>query len=317
MQSTPTPGHRRQLARLARAHYLDGLSKVQMAETFGLSRFQVARMLQEAMDAGVVTISVEADAAAADDRDAELATALGLDSVTIVPTPGSGSTDIAQVMGRAALSRVESLARPGMRIGLSWSRTLDAAAAYAPAFPRCTVIQLAGALHLKTSPPPMPGIFERLGQDQAVHLIRLPAPLLVTEAETATDLRALPEITDTLEAADDLDLALVSVGAWGESLSSVWEKCEPQVRDRARLDGAVAEVSGRLIGTGGAGVHTIDDRVIAVSRDQLRAARTTVGVAHGPERADAVRAAAAAGLLDHAILDEPLAAELLADREES
>ncbi|MGO3152633.1 MAG: sugar-binding transcriptional regulator [Galactobacter sp.] len=310
MPSTPTAQHRRQLARLARAHYMDGLSKVQIADAFGLSRFQVARMLQEAMDAGVVTISIEADTFADDDHGAQLAEALGLAAVTIVPAPAG---EVAQAMGRAALARVESLARPGMRIGLSWSRTLDAAAAYAPALPRCTVVQLAGALRLQSASRPTMGIFERLGQDQAVHLIRLPAPLLVTETETATDLCALPEITDTLEAADNLDLALVSVGAWGEGLSSVWAKCEPTVRERAADQGAVAEVSGRLIGEDGVSVNTIDDRVIAVTADQLRAAGTTLGVAHGPDRAAAVRAAADAGLLDHIIIDEPLAAALLAE----
>jgi DNA-binding transcriptional regulator LsrR (DeoR family) len=310
------------LAQLARAHYVDGLSKVQIAQGFGLSRFQVARMLQEAMDSGVVTINIEQDSPEAGDQYSDLAKELGLKSVTIVPLPdpddGGGDSeqdttpgpDLPLHMGRAALAKVDSIARPGMRIGLSWSRTLDAAAAYTPALPRCTVVQLAGALRLNGPSLSMPGIFERLGQDQAVHLIRLFAPLLVTEAETATDLRALPEITGALEAAESLDLALVSVGAWGKSLSSVWEKCDETVRKRAGEDGAVAEVSGRLIGADGSDVNTIDDRVIAVTRDQLRQARTTVGVAHGPERAAAVRAAAASGLLDELIIDEALASAL-------
>src|SRR5699024_901639 len=85
-----------------------------------------------------------------------------------------------------------------------------------------------------TPPPPSPlpsaEIFTRLGQDHAVSMVRLPAPLLVTEAETAADLRALPEISGTLAAADDLDLAVVSVASWAEGLSSVWEKCTPAQR---------------------------------------------------------------------------------------
>jgi DNA-binding transcriptional regulator LsrR (DeoR family) len=73
----------------------------------------------------------------------------------------------------------------------------------------------------------------------------------------------------------------------------------------------VAEVSGRLLALDGTPVDTLDGRVIAVSLDQLREARTTVGVAPGPERADAVLAACAAGILDVAVVDSALADVLL------
>ncbi|WP_240373161.1 sugar-binding transcriptional regulator [Brevibacterium zhoupengii] len=308
MSTAPTARHRRFLAQLAREHYVQGSSKVELGKAHGLSRFQIARLLQEAVDSGVVTISIEADASDEDGMAEQLAAALGLSSAIVVED--DNETDAAQRMGRAALSYVDRRARPGMRIGLAWSRTLDAAAEFAPALPRCTVVQLAGALQLG-SHRPSSGIFARLGQDAAVTMVRLPAPLLVTEAETAADLSALPEISSALAAADDLDLAVISVAAWAEEQSSVWEKCSPEQRAAGVADGAVAEASGRLFDAAGADVDTIDDRVIAVTLDQLRNAATTVGVARGAQRAEAVRAACAAGILDVAIVDEALAREIL------
>src|SRR5699024_7896971 len=121
----------------------------------------------------------------------------------------------------------------------------------------------------------------------------------------------LPEISGTLAAADDLDLAVVSVASWAEGLSSVWEKCTPAQRQSGIDDGAIAEVSGRLFDAAGRDVTTIDDRVIAVSLDQLRRATTTVGVARGAERARAVRAACATKILDIAVIDRALADALL------
>ena len=312
MSTAPTARHRRFLAQLAREHYVQGASKVELGKAHGLSRFQVARLLQEAVDSGVVTISIEADAAEGDGTAERLAAALGLESAVIVAFEHDAEheVDAAQRMGRAALAYVDRRARPGMRIGLAWSRTLDAAAEFAPALPRCTVVQLAGALQLG-SHRPSAGIFARLGQDAAVTMVRLPAPLLVTEADTAADLGALPEISSALSAADDLDLAVISVAAWAEGQSSVWEKCSPQQRAAGLADGAVAEASGRLFDADGIEVDTIDDRVIAVTLDQLRNATTTVGVARGAQRAEAVRAACAAGILDVAIVDETLAQEIL------
>jgi DNA-binding transcriptional regulator LsrR (DeoR family) len=224
MSTAPTARHRRFLAQLARDHYLDGRSKVEIGKANGLSRFQVARLLQEAVDTGVVTITIETDAGEGDSLSERTASALGLSSVVIVDIPDQA--EASQQMGRAALALVGRRARAGMRIGLSWSRTLDAAAAFTPALPRCTIVQLAGALRLE-SHRPSSEIFTRLGQDPAVSMVRLPAPLLVTESGTASDLRALPEISGTLAAADDLDLAVVSVASWAEGLSSVWEKCTP------------------------------------------------------------------------------------------
>lgn len=310
MATVPTAAHRRFLARLARDHYLHGHSKVDVGKAHGLSRFQVARFLQEALDSGVVKISIEADGSDQGGTAERLASALGLAAAIVVDL--AEDVEPSTQMGRAALSFVDHHARPGMRIGLSWSRTLDAAAEFAPALPRCTVVQLAGALQLP-SQRPSADIFARLGQDSAVTMIRLPAPLLVTEANTAADLTALPEISSALRAADDLDLALVSVAAWAEGQSSVWEKCSAEQREAGIADGAVAEVSGRLFAADGTEVDTIDGRVIAVTLDQLRAANMTAGVARGVQRANAVRAACEAGILDAVIVDEELAQSLLGD----
>lgn len=46
------------LAAVARAHYIDDLSRVEIAETFGISRFKVARLLARAREEGIVTIKI-------------------------------------------------------------------------------------------------------------------------------------------------------------------------------------------------------------------------------------------------------------------
>src|SRR5947207_13927115 len=48
-------------ARLARRYYIDGVSKSDIAEEFGLSRFKVARMLEKARSSGLVRIELHYD----------------------------------------------------------------------------------------------------------------------------------------------------------------------------------------------------------------------------------------------------------------
>ena len=47
-----------QLAAVASQYYLDGRSKVEIGQDLGLSRFKVARMLQEARERGIVQIQI-------------------------------------------------------------------------------------------------------------------------------------------------------------------------------------------------------------------------------------------------------------------
>src|SRR5699024_5415458 len=153
---------------------------------------------------------IEFDGGEEDGADERMASALGRSSAVIVDIPDEADTS--EQMGRTGLAFFNRHARSGMCIGLSLSRTLCSATTFTPSLARCTIVQLAGALRLE-SHRPSAEIFTRLGQDHAVSMVRLPAPLLVTEAETAADLRALPEISGTLAAADDLDLAVVSVAS--------------------------------------------------------------------------------------------------------
>jgi DNA-binding transcriptional regulator LsrR (DeoR family) len=57
---------------IARRYYLEGRTRVQIAEEFGLSRFKVARMLEEALESGMVEIKILDPASI----DIELSTAL-------------------------------------------------------------------------------------------------------------------------------------------------------------------------------------------------------------------------------------------------
>src|SRR4051794_13381300 len=85
------------LADIGRDHFLRGKSKIQIAEDFGLSRFQVANLLQEALDRGIVRISIHLPDAEAD---ASLAAALGITRVVTVGADGSPASreDLARVV---------------------------------------------------------------------------------------------------------------------------------------------------------------------------------------------------------------------------
>jgi DNA-binding transcriptional regulator LsrR (DeoR family) len=297
------------LADVARAYYIDGRSKVEIAGDLSLSRFQVAKMLDEARRVGVVSIHIRDPRNRLSGLDEELGSLLDL-HVRVVEAADNAGSDTERV-GIAVMDLIKGLVRPRMTIGIAWSRALDAAARFIPDLPACNIVQLAGSLG-GYGPGLIPRMMAHLGEHPDIHTYPISAPLVVDEPATARDLMRQSEIADALSMADELDLAVVAIGAWKEGESTVWDKVSQRDRDTGTAAGAVAEISGRLVGSDGTAVHTdLDDRTIGATLDQLARATEIIAVARGAGRLDAVLAAIKANLVTVLVLDSSLALALL------
>jgi DNA-binding transcriptional regulator LsrR (DeoR family) len=297
------------LADIARSYYLDDLSMVEIARTFGLSRFKVARCLHLARVTGIVKISVAAPAAANQPLSEQLAERLELTECVVVDTTGSAQNARDQVAGAAALV-LPRLVKDGDLLGLTWSRTVESTVDQLTELPSCSVVQLAGSF----SPTLGDGLdlvhrAARLsgGVAYAVH-----APLVVDDPDVATALRRQPGIADTLRRADRLDVSVISIGAWKAGCSTVWEAVPWSIREAALEAGAVAEVTGRLLGADGQAIDSLLDRlVISASLEQLRDPVERLALATGPDRAAPIVAAVRAGLVTRLVTTAQVARILL------
>lgn len=285
------------LAEISRAHFLDQKSKVQIAQDHDISRFQVAALVQEARDRGIVRITI---AVPSDGRDQETAQSLGIaELISVEPahTPRG-----AEALARELAASVAEHAAGQTAVGISWSRIIQAMAPHLPDLSDSVVVQLAGAIASPDSTEAVPRLLSTLRAKQTLPLW---APLVAGEGAAA--LRETPEIARTLAQAGDLDLAVFAIGGWGPGLSTVWDRIQEQDRQQALAAGAVAEISGHLIDARGTAVEgPVEDSVIAASLADLRAARRRIAVAHGAGRAPAVLAAVRAGLVDILVCDIPL-----------
>ncbi len=299
------------LAELAKAYYLQDVSKVDIGKAFGMSRFQVARLLEQARATGVVTIEVHDPLLPRSARERELADVLGIDDARIVALDEEDSDLRSEQFGAAVLTAMREVIRPGMTVGISWSRTLDRAARFLPALPPCSLVQLTGAFEVAGTGT-LSRMLMQLDRRAGINTYPLYAPLVVDQPSTAKDVRRQPVVADALAHAEALDLAVVAIGAWLPGESAVWEKVPPETRRACTKAGAVAEFSGNFLDTRGAVVSTpLDGRVIAVGLPQLQAARHVIGFSHGARRAAALQAAAASGAFSSMIVDSALASAIL------
>ena len=310
--------HEELLARISSEYYLENRSKVEIGATYEISRFQVARLLTEAFEKGIVEIKVHfpSRVSAADIRRIE--SALGIGEVIVAETTG----DVIQARGilaKAAAVEISRQAPAGGTVGISWSRTLDVASRLVRELPRCDIVQLAGALPTEGESNPLE-LIQRLGHVSGGLTWPLWAPLVVEDPTTAAGLRRQPEIAEALAKADSLDLAVVAIGAWKPGTSTIWDRADAAVRQAAVEAGAVGECSGRLLDAKGVAVESgLDEQIIAVTIKQLQRTPKVVAVAQGEARAEAVLAVAKAGFVTTLIIDTPLAQALtdLIDEEKS
>lgn len=310
--------HEELLARISSEYYVENRSKVEIATSHDISRFQVARLLTEARERGIVEIKVHFPARLSGADLRRIESSLGIRQVIVADTTGDVN-QARSVLAKAAATEISRQAPTSGTLGISWSRTLDVASRLVRELPRCDIVQLAGALPAEADSNPLE-LIQRLGHLSGGLTWPLWSPLVVEDPTTASGLRRQPEIAGALAKADSLDLAVVAIGAWKPGSSTVWERADPEVRQHAVQAGAIAECSGRLLNSAGIPVESgLDERIIAVTIKQLQRTPKVIAVAQGKARAEAVRAVAKARFVTTLIMDMPLAQSIkdLIDEENS
>jgi len=297
---------------IARRYYLQDESKVDIAKTLGLSRFQVARLLHDGRRKGLVRIEIGWPGRVDPDMSAALKRLLALQDAVVVETQFGSPRSAVEQVGRALADKVSDGVHEGDTLGLTWSRPTVVMAHNLTRLQPCTVVQLTGAIY---PPDGLPGSVEMTRHvvslnGGAAHAVY--APLVVPDAETAQGLRGQPEIAATMALYDSVDVAVLSVGAWVPSGSAVYDLLEPPERLALSEAGVCGEISGRLFDLDGRHVPTsLDDRIIGIEADRLKAVPRLITSSFGAHRRDATIAAIRAGFVHTLVVDQELARAMI------
>ncbi|MEA2213247.1 MAG: hypothetical protein QOF83_3195 [Solirubrobacteraceae bacterium] len=299
-------------ATVARRYYLDGVSKSEIADELGLSRFKVARVLDRARSSGLVRIELHYEGEIDLDLSVRLGTHLHLRRCLVIDSPDEDEQVLRTNLGKVAAGLLTEIVEPDDVLGLAWSRTLMAMRSSLRSLAPCAVVQLTGAL---SRPDVDEGSIE-LVRDVA-RIANGPAfcfyaPMIVPSAATAKSLSAQPEVAGAMRRFGDLTKAVLTIGAWEPRQSTVADALSAsQYEDDKRL-GARAELCGIQLDAQGEPLRTaLSERVIAIGPDQLRAVPEIIAIAYGVPKASAVRAAIEGGFATSLITHASLARELL------
>lgn len=301
-----------QLVVAARRHYLDGATKSAIASELGVSRFKVARLLDEALRTGVVTIEVNAPSDVDVDLSLELTARFGLRQALVLRLAEGPEEFRRQQLGRAAAEALADLVEEGDVVGVSWGRTLHEMVQALPRLPHSTVVQIVGSvpsadLHVNSLDLAR-AIAERA--DSPVHALHV--PLVVDSADTAARLRNDEHVAATIALFDQLTKAVVSIGAWTSGNSSLMLALPDQLRTTIRDAGGVADLCATVLDQEGREVTAgnLSGRSISISTEQLRRVPDVIAVVGGTARVAAIKATLRSGLVHRLVTDDRTAQAL-------
>lgn len=300
-----------QLAHVAREYYVNGKSRVEIADEMGLSRYKIGRMLDEAVEKGIIRFEIISTPGIDLDLSMRLKQRFGLEHAIAVETPVDTDAEAQSALGEAAAGFLDELVGPDDILGVTSGRTLNAMARALTSLPCSAVVQLAGI----AGPVQESGleVIRRLASFPGVQPWPVYASLVMSDAETARGTLRQPGVRAAVEMFERVTVAFCAIGSWEppNSLMMVNPAVSEQDRERLLHRGVVAEVASTLVTDTGAIVPDLDDRCIAIGEAGLRAIPTRVGVAGGPSKTRAIRAVLLAGLLTGIVTDSYTAARLV------
>lgn len=302
-------------AAVARRYYLEDASKVEIAEEYGLSRFKVARLLESARDGGLVKIVISAPEGIDVELSSRLQLAYDLQHAVVVDSPETDARALRRDLGKAAAALLTEIVTADDVLGLAWSRAVSAMTTMLTDLPAVPVVQLTGSLARPDVEDSSVDLVRRVGRAFGGHAYFFHAPTIVPDAATAAALRRVPEIARTLQQFGTVTRAVVGIGSWAPSESTVYDATEEDVRDLLSGLGVCGEIAGALLDSTGQPVETdLPERMICPSAEQLRAVPEVLAIAYGSVKTPVVKAAVRGGLVDSLVTDASLARSLLDDR---
>jgi DNA-binding transcriptional regulator LsrR (DeoR family) len=302
-------------ARVAELHYNDGMSNTAIGDVMGISRFRVARLLELARSAGIVTIQVKAPAVIDPLLSRRLRARFQLaEALVISSDPITDAADPRSAVGAVAAQFVSELVGAGAKIGIAWGKTVAefAVASRQFRFPRCDAVQLLGNLPTRQGSMHAGDVLRTFADTVGGEVYPLHTPVILPDQQTARGMRSETSTMLTRATYNQLDVAVLGVGSWNPPSSQLLEVLSPDDLARIRDLKPIADVCANLFDEQGHQiVGEFSERTMGISREQIEKVPMAVVLAVGSEKVNALRTVLSANLVSAVVADASLAAALL------
>lgn len=307
----------RLLSKVSRLYYEQNLTQGEIAERLRLSRPKVSRLLQQALDEGIVQITVHSPPSVYSGLEEQIEQKFGLHEAVVVEVLNPSSQDmVSREIGVAAANYFQRTIQDGDIIGMAWGSTLNAmvGALQPMEVHDVHVVQMIGGLGTPEAEVHATSLCRRLTQLLNSRLTLLHAPGVVDSQVVKQAILTDSHVQEVQALFGRINVAYVGVGS--PTPDSVVMRDGSIIRqhdlDALLANGAVGDIVLRYFDAVGKPVHSdLDERVIGISLEQLKHIPRVVGVTGGPQKHEVIYGALLGGLINILITDEHTARYLV------
>ncbi len=297
--------HREELlATVASLYYRLNQSQGEIAERLDVSIATISRYLKEARERGIVQFNIRMPIPRDFELEQRFIKRYGLKDAYILQTSGEGdNASLLAGIGQLASVYLEHIIGSfplGASIGVAWGTGVHAAVSALPDHfaQSIDVVQLLGGVGELVVDSPDLGrtVAQKLGGRH----YDLHAPVLVERATSRNLFLQEPVVLDGIIRARSVRLAITGIGCVNEDASSFLRAGLISRADLATLrqQGAVGETCGRFYDMDGRHEQfEINQRIIGIELDDLRAIPASVAVARGQSKVPAILGALRGGFM--------------------
>jgi deoxyribonucleoside regulator len=281
--------------KVATLYYLRDLNQEDIADRLGLSRQSVGRHLKLARERGIVEFSVRSPLSCCSELEYRLESLFDLREAVVVSVPVDSEELLKSEVGRAAAAFLERRVQTADTVGVSWSSAVHACATrLKPTAARdVTVVPLNGSMNVAAYSTGADQILEKLARAFAGTSVAMAAPLLVDSPRILRSLLADSRIRGTFGLAQRANVAVFGIGCISKE-SSLYKAgyMDAEMLHALESKDARGDVCGHFFDSrGDICDRSLDERLLAVPRENLQAKSLSVAVAAGSGKVAAIRAA--------------------------
>lgn len=304
-------------AKVSNLYYKQNQSKIQISEKLRISRFKVAKILDDAVKEGIVTIHIKEPENAYIDLENRLEEKFGIFRASVADST-SDINLMKKNIGRAAANCLMDIVYDGDTIGIAWGTTIYEMVNALPDKidkKNITVVQLTGGLNQVETKYNAIELSSRLAKIFDSECYQLYAPAILDCRETKQYLFNDSSIKRTLDIFNKVNIAIVGIGSVSPKPSTLLYQDgilkEEEVK-KALGNCAVGDINTCFYDENGNMCRPgLGDRAVGMNIEELKRVRYALGVAGGEMKVNAIYAALKGKIINMLVTDSKTAEKLI------
>ncbi len=296
------------LVKASELYYYSRMSQAEIGRVLGVSAPTVSRILQEAMERGIIEVRIRDTLTRTADAEEALKKKFGLLDAVVVEIPqDTDGNFLRKLLGKKASELLPRFCDRGGTVGIGCGMTIREmieSLDRSRRFPDLRVVPLMGGWGKEEAARETNRLASDMGNILGCAFSYLLAPALVSSPEVRDILLQEPQIQLTTRLWESVKTAFFSIGPELDRMFFPYIPAEYLDMEKARKAGGVGDVLGRIIDGEGAEVPIpYNGRLVSIPFETLKKIPRRVGIGGGPQKYRGVYAALAGKLVNVLITD--------------